>query len=62
LPDRSKENTRTKRDTQFLHGGGCVDGPAPHHPTKTHTHAKNLDKGSEKRAVYLINYIEIEKV
>ena len=39
LPDRSKENTQTERDTLVLQVGGWVDGPAPHHPEKN-THAK----------------------
>ena len=49
MPDRSKENTQTKRDTLVLQVEGWVDGPAPHHPEKD-THAKkNLDRGSEKQ-------------
>ena len=39
LPDRSKESTRTKRDTLVLQVGGWVDGPAAHHLEKN-THAK----------------------
>jgi len=46
LPDRSKEGTQTKRDTLVLQVGGCVHGPAPHHPEKQTHMLKNLDKGS----------------
>jgi hypothetical protein len=39
LPNTSKENIQTKRDTRVLQVGGWVVGPAPHHPEKN-THAK----------------------
>ena len=55
LPDRSKKSTQTKRDTLVLQVGGWVDGPAPQHPEKNTHMLKNLDKGSEKRTVYLIH-------
>ena len=61
LADRSKESTQTKRDTLVLQVGGWVVGPAPHHPVKTHM-LKNPDKGLEKRTVYLINDMKLEKL
>jgi hypothetical protein len=59
LPDRSKESTQTKRDTLVLQVGDWVDGPATYHPEKTHS--KNIDKGSEKRTVCLINDTKLEE-
>jgi hypothetical protein len=59
LPDRSKESTQKKKDTLVLQVGGWVDGPTPHHPTKKKL--KDLDKTSEKRTVYLITDIKLEK-
>jgi hypothetical protein len=61
LPHRSKESTQTKSDTLVFQVGGWVDGPAPHHPTKNTCAKKNLDKGSEKRTVYLLTDIKLEK-
>jgi len=61
LAGQVKESTQTKRDTLVLQVGGWVDGTAGHHPGKTHV-LENLDKVSEKRTVYLINDIRLEKV
>jgi hypothetical protein len=59
LPDRSKESTQTKRDTLVVQVGGWVDGPAPHHPEKTH--AKTPRQRLGKTEVNLINDIKLEK-
>jgi hypothetical protein len=47
LTDRSKDSTRTKRETLVLQVRGWVDGPAPHHPEKNTHVLKNLDKVSD---------------
>ena len=61
MPDRSKEKTQTKRESLVLKVGGWVDGPAPHHLGKKTHMLKYLDKGLEKRTVYLINDMKLEK-
>ena len=53
------EHPDKERDTLVLQVGGWLVGPAPHRPKKKKL--KNLDRALEKRTVYPVNDIKLEK-